>query len=173
MRAIRTRAKASNVIMAFLLGTALLIGIPASLGVGLACLAGYVWIAADRVGSLVFINSTEHEMTFRSGGLSRQIPPKGRLEVAPSENIDVFDIELTDEGTTWHYRLRPIDIRKYQYRARIYLQIGEDGRIYVLPHQVGQALGEPPEQPVGYPLEPEIDHVTIRENGGAHFTKAG
>ena len=142
-----------------------LVALPASALVALACLAGYVWVAADRVASLVLINASGHELTYRAGRFSRPISPNARLTVPPSERTQVFDLDVAELGMTWHYQLRPLDLRKYQFRGQIYLQIVSDGKVYILPHETSSPLEDLPDQPVGYPLVPEVLHGTVRALG--------
>ena len=61
-----------------------------------------------------------------------------------------------DAGSLWRYHWRPVDISTYQIRSRIYMQIDCGGKIYVLPYEAYEPVKNLPQQPTGYPLEPEM-----------------
>jgi hypothetical protein len=122
---------------------------------GFGCLWLYVLLAADRSPSHVFINATKQELNFRSGETSLLMPASMASEVPPTIHTQEFDLQAKDSSVIWHYRWKPLDIRRYRIRYRIYLQVAEDGKIYVLPSQADREVKDLPPQPSGYPLEPE------------------
>jgi hypothetical protein len=121
----------------------------------LALVAGFVWVAADRLPSIALVNNTDQQLLVSSQGTSVVLPRETMANFPYPGNTQVFDVEFPESRITWRYTWAPCGLQ-YNIHNVIHMQLEPDGSIYLLSNAAHQPVIDLPPQPAGYPLKPMV-----------------
>src|SRR4051794_39375135 len=91
----------------------------------------YIALGQHRPPVLVVVNNSGQQLQVVSEGAPVIIPPNTASEVKYPGNTQRLSIRASD-GRSWKYKWAPIPTN-YWPRPRIFLQVEQDARIYILP----------------------------------------
>jgi hypothetical protein len=122
-------------------------------------------LLSDKPPIIVLINNTNHNLTIFSVDGSIHVASGNVTEIPFPYSSWIIRIQI-DTRAISEYKWNPLG-RPYYNRSRYYLQIEENGDIYVLPFRVDGPVKKLPSQPVGIPLRPrnEMEKTAMLESG--------
>lgn len=121
----------------------------------IACAVVYVIFAPDRLPSYELKNNAGARITVETAGASVVVAPGETCRLGHDpRSLMPFKVE-TANGDCRKYSWVPVDDRRFCFYDRVFFQLQGDGKVYILmPGPAGPKDGIP-EQPPGYPLEPQ------------------
>ena len=111
------------------------------------CFFGYVFVASDPPGLFV-ANHSGQEVTIELGGERKVIPANG-VAIVPYPKLRRAATIRTEKGEAWKYRA------VVPAGCELRIQVEPDGSLYYLTDYVDKPVDELPQQPAGFPIQPE------------------
>jgi hypothetical protein len=146
--------KTKHIVIALVLATCIIaMMIIACMGAFPLMSGVFVAFGQDKVPRLVFANHSGQDVTITIHSQSFAVQREGLIETPFVDQTYTIRIK-TSKGEEWTYNWVPLDARGYLFQNRMYLQIDEDGAVYLLPIQIYSTVQNLPSQPTGFPLKP-------------------